>query len=228
MNPTANIAVSGMVIASATTAAALLIRQCRKPRGWIGQGFAHVMNRSHRGLSRWGLGDLAIPPGSAILDVGCGGGKTIQELARAVPDGTVAGVDYSTASVAVARRANADAIRAGRVTIHHAPVAELPFAANSFDLVTAIESHYYWPDFVSALREIHRVLRPGGKVVLIAESYQRTGRQIADRGAMRLLGGRLRSVGEHTAALLEASFSALAVKEDSRHGWLCVTGVKPD
>jgi ubiquinone/menaquinone biosynthesis C-methylase UbiE len=128
--------------------------------------------------------------------------------------------------VAVARRTNADAIRAGRVAIHHASVSQLPFAAGSFDLVTAIESHYYWPDFVGALREIHRVLRPGGKIVLVAETYETAGQALANRGAMRLLGGTVRSVVEHTAALTEAGFTEPAAKEDSQHSWLRVTALK--
>src|SRR4029077_11827060 len=99
----------------AAVAVGVLIRQCRQPTWWVGQLFAHVMNASHRSLTRWGLSHVPLAPTNAILDVGCGGGKTIQELARAVPDGTVTGIDYSSASVAVAQRTNAGAIASGKV-----------------------------------------------------------------------------------------------------------------
>jgi SAM-dependent methyltransferase len=60
------------------------------------------------------------------------------------------------------RRYNAQAIRAGRVEIHLADVEKLPFAGNTFDLVTGVETHFWWPDIASGLHEIRRVLKPAG------------------------------------------------------------------
>ena len=224
MNASVFASVARVVVTGA--AVVYLLRQCRRPSGWVGQGYAHLMNRSHRALTRWGLDDLAIPPASAILDVGCGGGKTIQELARVVPDGTVTGVDYSAASVTVARRTNARAITAGQVKILQASVSQLPFEAGSFDIATAVETHYYWSDLIRDLGEIHRVLRRGGRVVLIAEAYRSDRHGAVESGAMRLLGGRVLTPAEHEAALRAAGFDAVTVKEDARRGWLSVVGEK--
>jgi ubiquinone/menaquinone biosynthesis C-methylase UbiE len=85
----------------------------------------------------------------------------------------VCGIDYSDGSVAVSRRTNAALIAHGHVHIRKASVSELPFADGRFDLVTAIETHYYryWPDLAGSMREIRRVLEPDGTLVMIAESY---------------------------------------------------------
>ena len=111
------------------------------------------MNLSHAGLTKWGLTHASIQPTDTILDVGCGGGRTIDTMAKAASHGRVFGVDYSATSVDVARRVNAAAIEAGRVDVQQASVSALPFAAATFDLVTAVETHYYWPDLESDLRE---------------------------------------------------------------------------
>jgi ubiquinone/menaquinone biosynthesis C-methylase UbiE len=96
----------------------------------------------------------------AILDVGCGGGRTIQKLAAMVTEGAVYGVDYAKGSVAASRAKNGGAIDAGRVVIAQGTVSKLPFAGEKFDLVTAVETQYYWPDLPGDMREMLRVRKP--------------------------------------------------------------------
>ena len=151
---------------------AILLQQCRKPSRLVGRLFLWLMNRSHGGVTAWGLQHVTIPPNGTLLDIGCGGGRTIARLAQAAPEGRVYGVDYSAESVATARSTNARAIGEGRVHIEQANVAQLPFADAMFDVVTAVETHYYWPDLAANVHEILRVLKPGGRLVLIAETYR--------------------------------------------------------
>src|SRR5690242_17290385 len=99
------------------TAGIVLVRQCRRPTWLPGRLVAMVMNLSHRRLSAWGLSHLVIDKQFTILDVGCGGGQTIKELATRASDGRVFGIDYSAASVATARRKNAALIETGRVDV---------------------------------------------------------------------------------------------------------------
>ena len=82
------------------------------------------------------------------------------------------GIDYAAGSVAASRGRNAASIRAGRVEIVRASVSQIPFPDSTFDLVTAVETQYYWPDVVNDMREIRRVLKPGGTLVIIAETYR--------------------------------------------------------
>ena len=147
-------------------------RQLRKPSNRAGRAVLARMNVSHAGVTAWGLEHVDIRDDFTILDVGCGGGRTVDRLAAIVTGGKVAGVDYSEESVATSRETNQRWIAQGRVDIQQGSVSQLPYADETFDLVTAVETHYYWPDLEQDLREIRRVLKPTGRVVLIAEAYR--------------------------------------------------------
>src|SRR5437660_1250428 len=149
-----------------------LLNQCRKPDGWVGRLVLRSMNRRHSRLTEWGLAHVAIRSSDSILDVGCGGGKTVARLASLAVHGKIYGVDFSEESVAFSRRTTQRLIGVGRVEILPASVSQLPFAGGIFDLVTAVETHYYWPDLNADLREILRVLKPRGTVIIVAESYK--------------------------------------------------------
>ena len=201
-----------------------LLNQCRKPSGLLGRLVLWRMNRWHSKLTDWGLGHVAIRSDDNILDVGCGGGRTIAKLASLAVAGKVYGVDLSEESVAVSRRTTRELIRADRVEIRHASVSELPFANDAFDLVTAVETHYYWPDLNADVREILRVLKPGGTILMIAESY-RGGKH--DRLLRHLVRYAHLTVNEHRHLLANAGFSDVAVFEDYEKGWICAVGRKP-
>ena len=215
------------VIASTIVAAGTvyLAQQVRKPSRALGRPSLLRMNLSHSPLTDWGLTHVQVEKGSAILDVGCGGGRTVQKLAAAGA-GRVAGVDFAAGSVEVSREVNADAIQAGLVEIHEASVSKLPFEDATFDLVTAIETHYYWPDLAADAREILRVMKPGGVFIAIAEAYKGSRYDLVMRPAMALLRAKMLSVDEHRAWLANAGFADVQVHEDRGHGWLCVTGRK--
>lgn len=206
-------------------ASVALARQCRKPVWWPGQLFAHVMNRSHRSLTEWGLTHVTVGPRDTILDVGCGGGKTIQRLLELAPEGKVYGVDYSAASVAVAKRTNAVPIAAGRAEVQQASVSNLPFPSRTFDVVTAVETHYYWPDLQVDLEEIRRVLKPGGRVVIIAEAYRGKRFGAVDVAAMRVIGAGLLTIDQHRDTLVAAGFATADVFEERKRGWMCAVGI---
>src|SRR5215831_6725165 len=147
-------------------------RQVRRPRGRLGPRVVQAMNLSHASMTDWGLEHVAVSKDAVILDVGCGGGRTVRRLAGLAPEGSVVGLDYSAASVAASRVTNAAEIESGRVRIEEGSVASLPFADRTFDIVTAVETHYYWLDLPANAREIFRVIKPGGTFALIAETYR--------------------------------------------------------
>jgi SAM-dependent methyltransferase len=111
--------------------------QVKKPSKWVGRFFVWLMNLSHSNLTDWGLTHVPIEKDFTILDVGCGGGRTIQKLAAAT-QGMVSGVDYADGSVAASRAKNAQLVEEGRVEITHASVSQLPFPDKNFDLVRPV------------------------------------------------------------------------------------------
>jgi SAM-dependent methyltransferase len=204
-----------------------LTRQCRKPTGWLGRRLARAMNMGHAPLTAWGLGHVKIAPHARILDIGCGGGRTLRTLAEIASSGHIDGVDYAPASVATSRESNADLIHTGRVSVQQASVSRLPFPDTSFDLITAVETHYYWPDLHRDLREVLRVLKPGGQFALIAETYRGPVRSWLYSPVMRLLRARYLTLEEHRAALTEAGFSSVEVHAHPWAGWICAVGSRP-
>jgi ubiquinone/menaquinone biosynthesis C-methylase UbiE len=205
------------------------VNQCSKPTGWLGRISLWRMNASHSKLTDWGLSHLSIEKERSILDVGCGGGRTVSKLAAIATLGKVYGIDYSDESVAATKRTNAQWIDRGRVEVRHGSVSQLPFPDNIFDLVTAVETHFWWPNLPGDMREIFRVLKPGGTLILIAEVYKgantttaRLAEKYASRAGMTLL-----SVDEHRDIFTNAGYSGVEVIEKHDKGWICGIGRKP-
>ena len=202
--------------------------QCKKPRGLFGRLTLWRMNKSHSKLTDWGLTHTPVELGFTVLDVGCGGGRTIRKLAAIAARGKVHGIDYSEESVAASRRYNAQALRVGRVEIHLADVGKLPFSDDTYDLVTGVETHFWWPDIAAGLREIRRVLKPGGTLLLIAEVYKG-----ADTVTSRLCekyapinGMKMLTFDEHRDLLASVGFADVRIDALAAKGWITAQGRK--
>ena len=204
-----------------------LLHQCRKPRGWLGRFFLWEMNDRHSGVTDWGLEHVSIDQHHTILDIGCGGGRTVHKLTAIATEGKVYGVDYSLSSVAASRRTNREWIKTGRVEIKHGSVSHLPFSDSLFDLVTAVETHYYWPDPVADLREVLRVLKPGGRLVLIAEAYKGGRYDKLFRILMKPIRATHLTVNEHRELFSQAGYSEELVFEQYKKGWICGVARRP-
>jgi ubiquinone/menaquinone biosynthesis C-methylase UbiE len=206
----------------------IVINQCKKPTGLLGRFVLWSMNSRHSKVTDWGLAHVSIGKHDTILDVGCGGGRTVSKLAAIADEGKVHGVDYSEDSVAASKRMNAQWIEAGRVEIRQGSVSRLPFSDSVFDLVTGVETHFFWPDLPGDVRETFRVLKPGGTLILIAEIYRGSGTkagELAEKYSART-GMKLLSVDEHRELLEGAGYSDVRVVEERRKGWICAVGRK--
>ncbi|HEU4995307.1 MAG TPA: methyltransferase domain-containing protein [Gemmatimonadaceae bacterium] len=104
--------------------------------------------------------------------------------------------------------------------IVQASVAALPIGGAQFDLVTAVETHYYWPGLVRCFGEVRRVLRPGGQFVLIAEVHGTPASGWLLRLAMAPMRASALSVEEHRKLLEEAGYEGIELTTD-RRAWLC-------
>lgn len=207
--------------------AAYVISQVRKPDQWFGRILARAMNRGHDAMTEWGLNHVTIGSQFRVLDVGCGGGRTIEKLAAIAAGGTVYGVDYAEGSVAVSRSYNAALIKAGRVVVEKGTVSELPFSDETFDLVTAIETQYYWPDLKGDMREVLRVLKPAGRLVVIAEMYKGGKYDRLKWPVMWLLRSSHLSVDDHRELFASAGYVEVEIFEEKNTGWICAVGTKP-
>jgi ubiquinone/menaquinone biosynthesis C-methylase UbiE len=124
-------------------------------------------NRLDRHLNIPVINALAVRPGQTVLDVGFGGGVgitlTLDALER---KGQVIGVDVAADMVRRAERIYQDEIVAGCVQVFEASAVDLPIPSESVDRCLSVNSYYYWGDAAAGIREISRVVRPGGRVVM--------------------------------------------------------------
>jgi SAM-dependent methyltransferase len=109
-------------------------------------------------------------------------------------------------------------------------VSDLPFASDTFDLVTAVETHFYWPDLPADMREVLRVLKPGGALVIIAEAYKggKKDKQLQMFAGMMSRTGSYShlTIEEHRTLLGSAGYSDVQVFEEYDKGWMCAMGRK--
>jgi ubiquinone/menaquinone biosynthesis C-methylase UbiE len=206
---------------------AYVLLQARKPTKWAGRLFLLAMNQGHSSLTDWGLAHVVIGNHFSILDVGCGGGKTVGKLAAITTDGKVYGIDYAEGSVAASRARNSQLINGNRVAIEKASVSNLPFTDNTFDLVTAVETQYYWPEPAADMREVLRVLKPGGKLIVIAETYKGGRYDIIKWPVMWLLRSSHLSVDGHRELFSVAGYTDVEIFEEQNKGWICGIAGKP-
>lgn len=148
-----------------------MVRQFGNPRGIPGQLVGWIL--AHRGSNvqrnRWVVTLLDLRPTDRVLEVGFGPGIAIAALAKATPRGHVYGIDHSAVMVAQASRRNRAAVRAGRVSLVHASVDRLPSFDEPLDAMLAVNSAQFWPDPVDRLRDLRRLLRPGGRIALVIQ-----------------------------------------------------------
>jgi ubiquinone/menaquinone biosynthesis C-methylase UbiE len=187
------------------------------------------MNSRHSKVTDWGLSKISIRRSDIILDVGCGGGRTVSKLAAIAAEGKVYGSDYSTASVTVAQKVNREWIARGHVEIQEASVSHLPFADDMFDLVTAVETHFWWPRLPGDMREVLRVIKPGGTLLIVAEIYKGAKTKTAKLAEkyLPLSGMILLSSDEHRDLFTKAGYSDVQVIAEPYKGWICGIGRKP-
>ncbi len=159
--------------------------QLGRPNGILGQIVGIVLHRANRVVNDWVISQLNIQPDDHILEIGFGPGQSIQQLAGLVPRGFVAGLDHSKLMVRQARRLNKAAIKADRLVLKHAATPPIPFDTAAFDKALAINVFYFWPEPSASLRELWRILKPGGVLALYLATPESMN-NISDSGVFRL------------------------------------------
>lgn len=200
------------------------VSQTRKPEGFLGKMMLSGMNAGHAKLADWGFTHLpAITPTKAV-DLGCGGGRNAGELLKKYPEAYVTAIDYSELSVEKARDYNKVMISAGRCTVEQGDVSDLKLPAEAFDLATAFETIYFWPDLEKCFAQVARVLKPGGYFMICNES---DGTDAASLKFEKIIDGmKNHTVGEIEAALLNAGISEVKTDHHPSKPWITVLARK--
>ncbi len=150
----------------------LLAKQLSQPSGVLGSITAFSMNRSNSDLNREAIELLNLKPEDRVLEVGFGGGEAIGRLIAKTPNGHVAGIDISDSMVQRGQTKFREYLSSGRLELKKAGVSEIPYDSGTFDKALTVMSIFFWPDPVASLREILRVLKSRGMLVLAVRSKE--------------------------------------------------------
>lgn len=209
-----------------------LLLNARKPKGELGEKLIENMNINHESLAQWSLSHLEIDKDDFILDIGCGGGVNVERFLK-MTDNKVFGLDYSELSVEKSIELNMESIDDGRCEIIQGSVSDMPFEEGIFNIATAFETVYFWPDFVNDLKEVHRILKKDG-IFFIANEALPNEYDKRQQHIIELLEMQIYSKEELEDSLEKAGFSDVKcfIKEakDSFTGddadWICVIAKK--
>lgn len=208
-----------------------LLINARKPEGKLGVELITYMNENHEGLARWSVSHLDISKEDVILDIGCGGGVNVERFLE--KSEKVFGLDYSEVSVNESIKLNKSAIEEGRCEIVQGSVSNLPFKDNTFDIATAFETVYFWPDFLNDLKEVRRVLTDGGIIFIANEALPKEDDN-RQKHIIELLDMKIYSEFEMRKYLRKAGFCNIRsfIKEskdsftDDDADWICLIASK--
>ncbi|HSQ23245.1 MAG TPA: class I SAM-dependent methyltransferase [Pyrinomonadaceae bacterium] len=135
---------------------------------WARAGKGESMERGHRPVGEQAIARMQVGPDARVLDVGCGSGWATRLLADYAFNGRVTGIDISDEMVNLARESSRSH---ANVVFEVASAEQLPFPDNEFTHAFSMESLYYYRNIPKALKEIHRVLKPGGSFFAVVDLY---------------------------------------------------------
>jgi SAM-dependent methyltransferase len=176
------------------------LAQFHQPTGAVGHVAGWIMGRrsSNVARNRWAVQLLDVQPTDRVIELGCGPGVAIAALAARASRGMVIGVDHSQVMIRQARRRNKPAISSGRVRLVLSPVERLSIRDGPFDAALAVNTVGMWPDPTARLRELARLLRPGGRIALVSQPRCPGATAATSAAAANELAGQLTEAGfEH-------------------------------
>lgn len=144
-----------------------------RPAGLVGRVFGVAMEWLNASAYRLSLDMLDLKLHESVLEIGFGTGRLVEMLAEYVRDGRVAGVDPTETMVEVAHKRRRVRAAADRIELRLGDATDLPWASETFDATVALHCFQFWPEPANDLKEIHRVLRPGGRLAIILRNHGR-------------------------------------------------------
>jgi SAM-dependent methyltransferase len=194
--------------------------QFGRPTGLSGRvvGWIMASRASNRQRNVWTVSLCDVQRHDRVLEIGFGPGIAVREISRLAVEGFVCGLDHSNEMVRQATKRNAAAIRTGRVDLRLGSVDCLPAFAEPFDKVLAVNAIMFWDQSIDRLKELRRVMRPGGR---IAVAHQPRGPGAPDATVAA-------SGEEIAAALTEAGFTEVRLRTMKlKPAVVCAIGMNP-
>ncbi len=200
------------------------VSQTRKPEGFLGKVILGGMNSGHAAMADWGFAHLPPVEPQKAVDLGCGGGRNAGELLKKFPGAHVTAIDYSDLSVEKAKAFNRAAIAAGRCEVRQGDVSDLCLPDRSFDLATAFETVYFWPEPEKCFGQVARILKPGGVFMICNEL---DGMDEAGKKYESIIDGMTCYTAEQLeAALKAAGFSGVTCDHHPSKSWIVLIARK--
>ena len=200
------------------------VSQTRKPEGALGKMMLNGMNSGHAKMADWGFSHFPPVQPAEAVDLGCGGGRNAGTLLKRYPGARVTAVDYSSASVKMAKEYNREAVAAGRCRVQQGDVSELNLPAESYDMATAFETIYFWPGLEKCFRQVARILKTGGTFMICNES---DGTDAAGLKYEKIIDGmKVHTVETIEMALRKAGFSEVRTDHHPSKPWITVLAKK--
>ncbi|MBW2688926.1 MAG: class I SAM-dependent methyltransferase [candidate division Zixibacteria bacterium] len=194
--------------------------QFGRPTGFWGNTAGKIMARtpSNQERIRWTISLLDIGPDDRLLEIGFGPGFGIELVSKIASEGFVVGIDHSEVMVRQASKRNAKAIRDGKVVLKLGSVSNLLKFNEPFDKIFTINSIHFWTEPIDCLKELRKLLRPGG---VIGVTLQPRSRSATDETT--------KEIGEEVAMNLErAGFSKvrLEIRQAKPVSVACALGIR--
>lgn len=143
-----------------------LAENLRHPKGLYGWFIGQFMNHFNDGIINQTVDLLPDTKEQCIVEVGIGSGKALHLTSQKYPDALLYGLDISTKMIASAGRRNRDLVKSGKLKLHLTSIDSIPLANDSVDTLFTINTIYFWKDLDLACREVHRVLKTGGRFII--------------------------------------------------------------
>jgi len=143
-----------------------LARHLREPDGLFGRLTARMMNATNAIMTTTAIDALDISPNHLILDVGFGGGDSLDQCLSRAPDGHISGTEISASMLRRAGKIYRRFISHGRLSLHEGTIEALPFGDNQFDRISTLNTIYFWSDPKQGVGEMYRVCKPNGKTII--------------------------------------------------------------
>ena len=200
-----------------------LTTQFGNPSGFVGGFIGNRMAKGNVRDAQWTISLLDIQPHHRILEIGFGPGVSTQIASEKASKGFIAGIDHSQTMLQSASKRNADAIQSGLMILKQGEVDSLPYPDEWFDIAFSLHSIYFWQKPLDCLKEIRRVLKPGGLLALTIQPKDKWKPNV-DTGIMTLY------FGKDLAALFsEAGYRNVRVEVPPQKDKLtleCILGAK--